>query len=593
MSWICKSCEAQNEDHFSFCEVCDSPRPIESSVKKDNVETKIASAIYRSPTSITTKKKICPKSIPRKKIKESDDILKFIFSLLFCIVFGLKLATSLGIVDFKKNKTPEVTPQTIEATAPEVVPEPTQAESIEKKSSKSKLDDYFTIAVEAISQGDTAKVKKIIEKTKGEVLHHRDEKGISLIFYAVGGNKIAETRYLLKQNVNVYETDSLGNSLDEYVNNETIALMLFNYRNRDSLALISTMNNDTALLSELLDFGVDVNAKDKNGTPLIHWAVKGGSEVFELLEKRGADIKAVNTYNETVLFVAVRENNYEFVRKLLEKGVSAFDENTFSETPMTVADNDASLLVKHYTYRDDYFADVAEKGLVDSAEYFLKLGADINKFNSKTGKTAMHSAVSNDDVRMLRLLNQYDANMRLKQGGFTPTEIAMQKGCKNAFDYLISLDDSLLREKVTSGSLMHFAVLTDDSSWVGKLVHLGMDVDVINDAGKTPLQIALQKKKYTMLVALLSHGADVNRKDGNGNMPIHIASIVSDSLSIATLVEYGADPKVKNANEEEPIDIAKKNENSSAESALSEYYFFGRMKKNGARFLGKIKSFFE
>ncbi|KAH7220684.1 ankyrin repeat-containing domain protein [Fusarium oxysporum] len=71
----------------------------------------------------------------------------------------------------------------------------------------------------------------------------------------------------------------------------------------------------------LLDYGVDIDARDKEGKTALYWFFKRGQlAAAELLIKRGADVKALSDYGETMLHRA-NDDTLSLCPVLLERGV--------------------------------------------------------------------------------------------------------------------------------------------------------------------------------------------------------------------------------------------------------------------------------
>ena len=84
--------------------------------------------------------------------------------------------------------------------------------------------------------------------------------------------------------------------------------------------------------------------------------------------------------------------------------------------------------------------------------------------------------------------------------------VAADQDKQNAFEMLIQngADPSL---KMDNGySLLHFAAQGGNTSIINKLISLGLDIDLKDFYGKTPLIIAIEKNNSNAVKLLLSKG---------------------------------------------------------------------------------------
>ena len=119
--------------------------------------------------------------------------------------------------------------------------------------------------------------------------------------------------------------------------------------------------NDFNLVNELFSYGIDINIKNNEGYPLIHFAVKNNLKMFKLLCEKGANIEAKDARGETILFVAARKNQIEAAKKFLLMGQSGTIKNSSGETPMNVVENTTSKYITDFTNKDELFGKAVEK----------------------------------------------------------------------------------------------------------------------------------------------------------------------------------------------------------------------------------------
>ena len=171
----------------------------------------------------------------------------------------------------------------------------------------------------------------------------------------------------------------------------------------------SIENGNFAELSRLVDTGIDLSTKNRLGeTPLYVAAEKGELEMAKLLIARGADAKAQTPNGESVLHAAAMIESTALMTALIEAGADKNSANNDGETPL------------HWAAMTGTF--LAVKALADA-------GADLDVQDVRLANTALHAAVSHDDIVMIHYLVSKNVRADLRNNaGLTAPELAKVRG---------------------------------------------------------------------------------------------------------------------------------------------------------------------
>ncbi len=143
-------------------------------------------------------------------------------------------------------------------------------------------------------------------------------------------------------------------------------------------------NGYIKIVIDLLQQGVDVNARDADKRTALMWAAFDGyTEVAKQLIKRGAEVDARDQFDRTALMFAASGANIETVRLLLAHKA------------------DTNLVDSHEAWTALMFA--AAEGHSDIVQALLKAGADVNLIDTD-GDTAYDFAVQRGQTETARLV---------------------------------------------------------------------------------------------------------------------------------------------------------------------------------------------
>lgn len=191
-----------------------------------------------------------------------------------------------------------------------------------------------TPLINAANRNSLEVVAFLAEKTKN--INHTNNEGISALTRAVTSNGPEVVDYLLSKGADANVQDHDGNNLGYYLvryyrpNAQNIfdekleALVAKGFSpkkvqgNNKTLFHLAIDRNDLDLLKKVNTLGIDVNAKDKSGNTVLHYAAMKAQndEVLKYLISVGANLKATTDFEETAYDIAVeneilRENKVD------------------------------------------------------------------------------------------------------------------------------------------------------------------------------------------------------------------------------------------------------------------------------------------
>ncbi|MFH1112809.1 MAG: ankyrin repeat domain-containing protein [Pseudomonadota bacterium] len=273
----------------------------------------------------------------------------------------------------------------------------------------------------------------------------------------------------------------------------------------------AAQRGDRTGVKALLAKAADVNARDRNGSTALMWAVaRCDGDVAVVLLDKGADVNDKNRHGDTALHVAV---------DLLHRG--------------RPPSKDAPARVK------DIIMWPIRSSRMDMIHLLLDRGANVNAKNM-SGETPLFVVASSDDVR-----NGTDKSLwvRIKKSIKWPTR-------SNRFDVvqLLSTKGADVNAKDNRGlTPLWGAVFRRRWDIAQFLLGRGANVNEATSLGTTPLMVAAGTGETHTVKLLLDKGAAVNARDHDGKTALMRAAnqnLRGTTYSVAVtklLLEHGAD----------------------------------------------------
>jgi len=325
----------------------------------------------------------------------------------------------------------------------------------------------------------------------------------------------------------------------------------------ETALIFATIENHARAVELLVEHGADVNgasaAMDYESrragqsilglgewTPVMYAARENALDAGRALIAAGADLDVQDPDGATALVIAIINAHYEFANMLIDAGADTNLADTEPGMgPLYAAVDMHRLAVGHGRGTPP---PVGLLTAVDTARYLLEHGADPNASLKKPiltrthtigdtalgeGATPLLRAAKSGDIEMVRLLVEFGADPLAKMpNGTTALHFAAGLAWRDGSPIAPSYDQGTEEEAVET---------------IDYLLGRGIDVNVTNDAGDTPLHSAVSGRKSPLIVArLLERGADPLAGNAREQTPLAAAES-RGTEEIAALVRAAAE----------------------------------------------------
>ncbi|MDD2292421.1 MAG: ankyrin repeat domain-containing protein, partial [Aliarcobacter sp.] len=350
---------------------------------------------------------------------------------------------------------------------------------------------------------DSAKIQKYIKK--GIDLNKRDERGKTILFPLVAKRKLDALKLLIKNGASLTIEDNFGKTvLDDAVERA-----------------------DGVMIRFLLDNGYSINHQNSMGRTIFQdVALFGNNKIFQIFMNYNANFNQKDNYGKTVLFDAVEGGNLTILKDVINNinNINTLDENHRTALFRAVLKDDSSIAMELVLH-----------------------GINVN-FLDKDGQNVLFNAIlqGTKNLSLIELLIKKGINLNVVDNH--------HKSIINELLYIFDL------QKNSSIELEgKYKIITPEKEYMPLaflFIEQGIEIDKVDEYGKTTLQREIENKNFTNIEFLLNCGADVNVCDENDKNIIYkeILKGYSNYKMIDFLIAHGANIDARDFDEKSVVD---------------------------------------
>ncbi|NQY04661.1 MAG: ankyrin repeat domain-containing protein [Flavobacteriaceae bacterium] len=344
---------------------------------------------------------------------------------------------------------------------------------------------------------------------------------------------------------------------------------------------------DKKVYDLILDQKIDVNWVNENGTNVVH--ILGGSKledisIFDYFFNKGIKIESLDKEGNNLFNYAARGGNMEVMKMCVQKQLDYSSLNDKGENALLFASTGMkrrNLKLDVFKYLEALGLEVdivnwegktplhmaVRRGDPELIDFFIEKGVNINQVD-ENGNTALINAVGSKIENFQKVAKLSKHVNHQNNEGFTALTLAIKRGSKDTFDYLIKNGADIHIQDKEGNNLMFYAF---ESYYPRNEETYAYFIDTLNTSGvkaanrytngNTLAHIAIEKESDFLLNKSLALGVDINLKNGLNLSPLHLAAMKSkDKNLLSILLKNGADKSSKTEYNESAYDLAQENE---------------------------------
>ena len=371
-----------------------------------------------------------------------------------------------------------------------------------------------------------------------------------------------------------HELAAVGN-LDDLKTLIELGLSIKEVDNDNSTLLhVATAHNQIHIMQYAIESGININAKDRNGNTALHIATENAHiDAIHLLLNSGADDEILNSKLDAPLHIAFRSNDTNLVAAFLEHPIELVIVGYRKRTPLhVIAEHDNieacevlhnSILVKEEFKKkggtgfrlcamdEDNLTPIHLAARVGShrvLDFMISKCKEhgypvevVLSFLDEENSTPLHAAVDGGHTDVVQVLLNHGANPTVcRDDQPPPIHLACSQGKLEMIEGMVQQKGKEILQCCDQygQSLLHRSSHTINCCrMIPYLVDNGVNVDSVDNQGRTPLHTSIIAGSLTAVKGLISHGANPFLKDHQGYNCLHHAVIRNRKAILCCLLE--------------------------------------------------------
>ena len=392
--------------------------------------------------------------------------------------------------------------------------------------------------------------------------------GVKYLQWAAYKGNLEVMKHLLKLGANPNASTSRGTNMllmaaiggvqkpavYDLILKEGISLDYTNMLGSNALLLLSGATiKDTSIFQYFIDKKMSLDIADKDGNNLFFYAAKGGNiKTMKFWRQKAVAYNAINHKGENaVLFAsqgmkrqALRLDVFKYLSEELDIEVDQVSWE--GKTPLHLS---------------------ARRGNPELFNFFISKGVSANQIDTN-GNIALINAAAGSKENLEKILAHSNNSLHQNQQGKSAIMIAIEKGKKENFDFLLSKGVDLNIKDVFGNDLMYYVFKFHNSKkkevtqhFLNQLSSAGLNGKKMYENGNTLAHIAIEKHSIFLLKKAIEMGTNINFKNKINISPLHLAAMTSKNKElIDVLLNNGAEKNTLTEFNESPYDLALQNE---------------------------------